>query len=246
MERCGTILQKYSKRITVRKLRVIYEDNWLIVIEKPSGLLSVGHPTAKNDNAWHLVRSYVKQRNPHGDAFVCHRLDQFTSGILMFSKSEAIQHQLRDNWNDYVLDRRYVAVTEVIPSTKKAEIRSYLAENSALFVHSTRDTTIGKLAITRFKVIAENKNMALLDVQILTGRKNQIRVHLSEHGWPIAGDKKYGAKTSPENRLMLHNNRLVIVHPVTHQQMVFESPIPKSFLKYFETSIEPKQNPQSK
>ena len=220
----------------MRKLRIIYEDKWLVVIEKPSGLLSVGHPTANEDNAWRLVGEYLKSKNYRDNAYVCHRLDKFTSGILMFSKSEEIQRQLRDNWNDYVLDRRYVAVTEVIPNPKKAEIRSYLTENSAMFVHSTQNTEIGKLAITRFKVIAENKNMALLDVQILTGRKNQIRVHLSEHGWPIAGDKKYGAKTSPENRLMLHNNRLVVIHPVTRQQMVFESPVPKSFLKYFPQS----------
>lgn len=216
-----------------RRLHIVYEDKWLVVIEKPSGLLSVRNNSANEENAWHLVREYVKQKDARNEAFVCHRLDQFTSGILMFSKDEAIQHLLRDNWNDYVLDRRYVAVTEKIPTVKKAEIRSYLTENSAMFVYSTKNTEIGKLAITRFKVVAENKNMALLDVQILTGRKNQIRVHLSEHGWPIAGDKKYGAKTSPENRLMLHNNRLVIVHPVTHEQLIFESPIPYSFKKHF-------------
>ena len=221
-----------------KKLHIIYEDKWLVVIEKPSGLLSVNHPTAKEENAWHLVREYVKRKNPRGDAFVCHRLDQFTSGILMFAKDEGIQHLLRDNWNDYILDRRYVAVTEAVPNPKKAEIRSYLTENSAMFVHSTRNTEIGKLAITRFKVVAENKNMAMLDVQILTGRKNQIRVHLSEHGWPIAGDKKYGAKTSPEKRLMLHNNRLVTVHPVTHEQLIFESPIPNCFKKYFPNTFQ--------
>ncbi len=217
----------------VRHLHIVYEDKWLVVIEKPSGLLSVRNNSVNEENAWHLVREYVKKKDARNEAFVCHRLDQFTSGILMFSKDEAIQHLLRDNWNDYVLDRRYVAVTEKIPTVKKAEIRSYLTENSAMFVYSTKNTEIGKLAITRFKVVAENKNMALLDVQILTGRKNQIRVHLSEHGWPIAGDKKYGAKTSPENRLMLHNNRLVIVHPVTHEQLIFESPIPYSFKKHF-------------
>ena len=130
----------------MRKLRIIYEDKWLVVIEKPSGLLSVGHPTANEENAWHLVGEYLKSKNYRDNAYVCHRLDKFTSGILMFSKSEEIQHQLRDNWNDYVLDRRYVAVTEVVPNPKKAEIRSYLTENSAMFVHSTQNTEIGKLA----------------------------------------------------------------------------------------------------
>lgn len=215
------------------KLHIIYEDKWFVVIEKPSGLLSVRNNSEHEENAWHLVREYVKQKNPKEDAYVCHRLDQFTSGILLFAKDEKIQHTLRDNWNDFVLDRRYVAVTEKIPAVRKAEIRSYLTENSAMFVYSTRNREIGKLAVTRFKIVAENQNMAMLDVQILTGRKNQIRVHLSEHGWPIAGDRKYGAKTSPENRLMLHNNRLVIIHPVTHEQLIFESPIPYSFKKYF-------------
>ena len=218
-------------------LRILYEDQWLIVIEKPSGLLSVGNESG-NENAWHLVRKYVWSKNPKGDAFVCHRLDQFTSGILMFAKNESIQHTLRDNWNNYILDRRYIAVTERIPSVQKAEIRSYLVENSAMFVYSTRNFGEGKLAITRFKILATSGEMALLDVQILTGRKNQIRVHLSEHGWPVVGDKKYGAKTSPENRLMLHNNRLVVVHPITNKQLVFDSPIPYSFKKHFKNYFE--------
>lgn len=216
-----------------RKLNILYEDKWLIVIEKPSGLLSVGNKTSKDVNAWQLVREYVKHKYKKNEAYVCHRLDQYTSGILLFAKTEEIQQVFRNAWNDYVLDRRYVAVTEVIPNPKKAEIRSYLAENSATYVYSTRNPETGKLAITRYKVVAEHKNMALLDVQILTGRKNQIRVQLSEHGWCIAGDRKYGAKTDPENRLMLHNNRLAFIHPVTRQPLVFDVPIPKSFLRHF-------------
>lgn len=222
---------------STKNLHIIYEDKWLVVIEKPSGLLSVGNPTTKSENAWHLVREYVKNKNPRGDAFVCHRLDQYTSGVLLFAKDEQTQNTLRDNWNDYILDRRYVAVTETIPVIKKAEIRSYLAENSATFVYSTKNQEIGKLAITRYKVVDENNGMALLDIQILTGRKNQIRVHLSEHGWHVAGDRKYGAKTDLEKRLMLHNNRLVIVHPITHEQLIFESKIPKCFLKHFPNSF---------
>ncbi len=216
-----------------RKLNILYEDKWLIVIEKPSGLLSVGNKTSKDVNAWQLVRDYLKHKYIKNEAYVCHRLDQYTSGILLFAKTEEIQQTFRNAWNDYVLDRRYVAVTEVVPNPKKAEIRSYLAENSATYVYSTRNKETGKLAITRYKVMAEYRNMALLDVQILTGRKNQIRVQLSEHGWCIAGDRKYGAKTDPENRLMLHNNRLAFVHPITRQPMVFDVPIPKSFLKHF-------------
>lgn len=223
-----------SRNARAWKLHVLYEDNWIIVVEKPSGLLSVGNPTSKDINVWTLVREHVRKLNYREDAFVCHRLDQYTSGILLFAKSEAIQHTLRDSWNDYILDRRYVAVTEVIPNPPKAEIRSRLVENSAMFVYSTRKPDEGKLAVTRYRIIAQNKTQALLDVQILTGRKNQIRVHLSEHGWPIAGDKKYGAKTNPIGRLLLHNNKLAFIHPVSREPLVFELPIPQCFLTLFQ------------
>lgn len=212
---------------------ILFEDQWIIVIEKPSGLLSVGNPTTKEENAWHLLRDYVRDQDARSDVYVCHRLDQYTSGILMFAKDKDVQMTLRDAWNDYVLDRRYVAVTETVPNPPKAELRSYLTENAAMQVYSTRNPHVGKLAITRYKVVAVNGNMALLDIQILTGRKNQIRVQLSEHGWSIAGDRKYGAKTDPEHRLMLHNNRLVFMHPVTHKEMVFEVPTPYVFTKHF-------------
>ena len=214
-------------------LHILYEDQWIIVIEKPSGLLSVGNPTTKEENAWHILRQYVREHDAKSDVYVCHRLDQYTSGILLFAKDKDVQMALRDSWNDYVLDRRYAAVTEVVPTPPKAELRSYLAENAAMQVYSTRNPHVGKLAITRYKVVAQNGTMALLDIQICTGRKNQIRVQLSEHGWCIAGDRKYGAKTDPEHRLMLHNNRLVLIHPVTNKEMVFELPVPNIFTKHF-------------
>ena len=218
-------------------LHILYEDEWILVVEKPSGLLSVGNPTTKEENAWHLLRAYVRDADVQSDVYVCHRLDQYTSGILLFAKDKEVQMTLRDSWNDYVLDRRYVAVTEVVPNPPKAELRSYLMENAAMQVYSTRNPHVGKLAITRYKVVAVNGKMALLDIQILTGRKNQIRVQLSEHGWCIAGDRKYGAKTDPEHRLMLHNNRLAFVHPVTHKELVFELPLPNSFAKHFKIKL---------
>lgn len=213
------------------QVRILYEDEWMVVIEKASGLLSVPNDNARENNAFNIVREYIRHDNPNAELFTCHRLDQYTSGILMFSKNRDMQQELRDNWDYYVKERRYVCVTERVPEKKEDEIQSLLTENDRLQVHSTDNEDEGKLAVTHYRVLQSRGRYALVDVEIFTGKKNQIRVHMTEMGCPIAGDIKYGAETNPARRLMLHNYRFSILHPVTGELMRFQLPFPPVFRK---------------
>lgn len=213
------------------QVKVLFEDKWMVVIEKASGLLSVANDTAREKNAYHIMKDYVRHDNPDAELYVCHRLDQYTSGILVFAKDEALMNEMRSNWDFYVKERKYVCVTESIPPRKEDTIESLLTQNEHLRVHSTNDETVGRLAVTHYKVIQTRGRYALVDVEIFTGKKNQIRVHMSEMGCPIAGDVKYGAETNPARRLMLHNYRLTFVHPVSGETMRFTLPMPSVFRK---------------
>lgn len=213
------------------QVRVMYEDQWIVVIEKASGLLSVANDSEKDNNAFCIVRDYVRHDNPDAELFTCHRLDQYTSGILMFVKDRDLQTELRENWDFYVKERKYVCVTERVPEKQEDEIQSLLTENDRLQVHSTNDESEGKLAITHYRVLQSRGRYALVDIEIFTGKKNQIRVHMAELGCPIAGDIKYGAETNPARRLMLHNYRFSIIHPVTGAPLRFQLPFPQVFRK---------------
>ena len=213
-----------------RMVKLIYEDPDLVVIEKQSGLLTVpAGPNHREKTAQKIVDEYVYAQDGRSHAYVCHRLDQYTSGILIFAKNSQVQQMLRDSWSTYVVERRYMAVCEGAPEQPEGEVRSYLAENAAMKVYSTDDPGKGKLSVTRYKVLKTVGDYSQIDIQILTGRKNQIRVHMSDLGCPVAGDKKYGAQSNPCGRLMLHNYVLQFIHPVTRENLRFELPIPKNF-----------------
>lgn len=211
------------------QVKIVFEDEWLVVIEKASGLLSVANDRVREKNAFEIVREYVRHSKPDADLYVCHRLDQFTSGLLIFAKDEAFMKELRQNWDFYVKERKYICVTERIPEKEEDTIESLLAQNDRMQVFSTNDETRGRLAVTHYRVLRTHGRFAMLDVEIFTGKKNQIRVHLSEMGCPIAGDTKYGAQTNPAGRLMLHNYRLAFIHPVTGELMRFSLPTPPIF-----------------
>lgn len=214
-----------------RMARLLYEDDDIVVIEKKSGLLSVPADANRRSErtALQIVNDYVFAQDGRSHALVCHRLDQYTSGILIFAKNPHVQACFRDAWTTYVVERLYRAVVEGCPEQPEGEVRSYLAENKAMKVYSTRNPEEGKLSVTRYRVVQTRGHYSVIDIQLLTGRKNQIRVHMSDLGCPIAGDSKYGAKTNPRGRLMLHNYALQFVHPVTKQNLRFELPIPASF-----------------
>jgi 23S rRNA pseudouridine1911/1915/1917 synthase len=214
-------------------LKIIFEDQYLIVIEKNEGTLSIATEKQKLHNAYSILSDHVKKQDPRNRIFVVHRLDRETSGLMMFAKSEKVQGLLQESWNATIQERTYLAVTEGKVKEETGKIESYLVENKALTVYSTRNPEHGKHAITNYEILKSSDNNALLKVNLETGRKNQIRVHLKDIGFPIVGDDKYGAKTDPIGRLGLHAWVLAFVHPITNEQMYFETPIPKKFLWLF-------------
>lgn len=179
------------------RLELVYEDDDVIVINKGYGLLSVSTPSSKKDTtAYDIVREYLKKKNPSNKLFVVHRLDRDTSGLMMFAKTEEAQQILRHNWNNFVLERLYVALLEGYVKEDEGFMKSRLTENSRYVVYSTQEDNEGKLAVTRYKVLKRGHGLSLVEFSLDTGRKNQIRVHASEMGNPISGDRKYGASQS--------------------------------------------------
>ena len=197
------------------------------MINKPAKKLCIATTKEQNRTLYHEVREYIKKQNPKNKVFIVHRLDKDTSGVILFAKSEKIKKLLQDNWDYLTINREYLAIVEGKPEKKKDVIKSYLAESKTLQVYSTNDLKKGKLAITEYEILKSNKSYSLLKVNIKTGRKNQIRVHLSDIGNPIVGDKKYNSKTNPLNRLGLHAKCLEIKHPLTKKVMTFVAKTPK-------------------
>lgn len=234
----GNMTTKYNYELNVgdiveirekvaKNIDIIYEDKDIIVINKPSGLLTVATEKEKNKTAYHLVMEYLKKKNKNNRIFIIHRLDKDTSGIIMFAKNERAKHLYQDNWNDIVKKRCYYAVIDGKMENKEGTIKSYLKENGNM-VYSVKDRS-GKLAITEYKVLKERKNISLLDINLKTGRKNQIRVHMKENKTPILGDLKYGEKSKLINRLALHAYKLELVNPVTKKLLTFEVNMPNEF-----------------
>ena len=225
------------------RLQLVYEDDDVIVINKGYGLLSVGTQShKKEESAYDILRNYVKTQDPRNKLYVVHRLDRDTSGLMMFAKTEEAQETLRHNWNNMVLDRLYVALLEGYVKEDSGYMKSRLAENSQFVVYSTENPDEGKLALTRFNVIKRANGLSLVEFSLDTGRKNQIRVHASEMGHPISGDRKYGAKESRLHRLCLHARTLRFAHPITRKDMRFELPVPSRFLQAVKTTESPKAN----
>ena len=217
------------KRKARGNLPIIYEDDEIIVINKPSGLLSVASDNEKSSTAYRMVADYVQQKDKHNRIFVVHRIDEDTSGVLMFAKNSKIQEALQDKWNDIVKKRGYYAIVEGHMPKASDTIKTYLKKNSQNLMYSSKKAGDGQLAITHYKVIKESNDYSLLDVNIDTGRKNQIRVHLGEKGHYIIGDDKYGEPANPLKRLGLHAYELDLIYPSNGKLLKFKAPIPKEF-----------------
>lgn len=211
------------------RLHIMYEDDDIIVVNKGYGLLSVGTDSKREGTAYSLLREYVKRVDPRQKLFIVHRLDQQTSGVMLFAKSAEAKEAMQHNWNNMVLERKYAAIVKGRPDPAEGTITSYLAENAAHEVYSTDKPSEGKLAVTRYRTVRTRGGYSLLEVQLETGRKNQIRVHLAEQGLPIVGDRRYGSDISPIHRLALHAETLRFVHPVTRRDMYFTCPLPPGF-----------------
>lgn len=227
------IIYKQPVRKVVRsKLPIIYEDDHIIVINKPSGLLSIASDNEKRSTAYRILSDYVQQKDKHNRVFVVHRLDEDTSGVLMIAKDKVTQEKYQDNWNDLVSKRGYYAIVDGILKEKQGTITSYLKKNTQNMMYSSKDKS-GQYSVTHYKVIKEKGEYSLLDVNIDSGRKNQIRVHLGDVGHHVVGDDKYGKPTNPIKRLGLHAYELDIKDPYTGKMFKFKAPIPKEFETLF-------------
>lgn len=214
-------------------LRILHEDDDVIVVNKEAGLLSVASAQETELTVYRQLTAHVRRNHPDHRIFVLHRLDRDTSGVMMFAKSESIQQKMQNAWANVVKERTYVALVEGFVKKSQGTISSYLKESSTLKMYSSQHAGDGLHAVTHYKVVDANRHYSLLEVNLETGRKNQIRVHMEDLGHPIAGDKKYGAKTKPIGRLGLHARVLAFEHPTTGKVMRFETPVPKLFLSQF-------------
>jgi len=228
--------KKTEEKPRFRGMRIVHEDADLIVIEKGSGLLSIATDTEKSKTAYSMLSEYVKRFDPKNLIFIVHRLDRDTSGLMMFAKSKKVQEALQKDWNDSIIERSYVVVVEGIVEKTEGTITSWLKENKALVMYSSQNPDDGQKAVTNYKLLKADKQFSLLEVKLETGRKNQIRVHMKDLGFPVTGDKKYGAKLNPIGQMGLHARVLAFKHPVTGRALRFDTPIPGKFLKVFRMS----------
>lgn len=216
------------------KLKVIFEDAHLIVVEKKEGLLTVSTGNSDETTAFSILKEYVKKNSPQNRIFVVHRLDRETSGVIMFAKSKEVQLILQENWHRIITRRIYVALVEGKVEKEQDTIVTWLTENEkSLKIHSSLTDNGGQQAITHYRCVKSNDNYSLLEIELETGRKNQIRVHMQGIGHPVVGDKKYGAGISPIARLGLHARLLAFYHPITTEVVSFETPVPRNFLNIF-------------
>ena len=212
------------------RFQIIHEDQDLLVICKDPGLLTRSYKDDRNATAERMVTSYLRKGTSRSwiRAYTVHRLDRETSGLLIFAKSKDVQQKLQGNWK--AVEKHYTAVVHGSLDEKDGKFASYLAENDSQFVHSTSDAAKGEWSETLYRVVKETPRFSLLDITLLTGRKNQIRVHLSEAGHPIAGDAKYGNKRDRVPRMALHARTLSFPHPHDGRRMVLEAPVPAAIL----------------
>ena len=207
-------------------IRIVYEDDYIIVADKRNGLLTVGTDKERTRTAFYLMSGHVKQADPANRIFIVHRLDRETSGLLVFAKSEEIQSLMQRNWKQTVVSRKYIAIAEgELPATEGV-INEPLAENKNFKVYVAPE---GEKAVTEYRVLASRNGFSMVELSLQTGRKNQIRAHLEHLGNPIAGDKKYNATTNPAGRVCLHAMVLDFIHPVTGERMNFSTAVPQIF-----------------
>jgi len=218
-------------RRLARGLVILYEDPDILVVDKPAGLLTVGTGTDKSRTAYFILTDYVRRGSARSRnrVFIVHRLDRETSGVLIFAKSEEAKFRLQDKWRG--TEKKYLAVVHGKCKRSSQAITTYLAENKAHVMYSTSDQTKGKLSHTDYKVLKQTRDFALLEVVLLTGRKNQIRVHLAGIGHPIVGDRKYGKAKESNVGLALHAASISFTHPFSGQRLILTAKVPGYFRK---------------
>ncbi len=226
---------KQHKKLEHPQMKVVFEDDHIMVVYKNEGFLTVGTDREKLQTVYHVLNQYMKTYGQDKRIFVVHRLDRETSGLLVFAKSKEVQETLQSNWETLMLERSYTAIVKGQMPEQEGVIKSYLWEDKQLRMHVSETDNGGQYAETKYQVMATKGPFSLLRVWLKTGRKNQIRVHLQSVGCSIVGDKKYGGVASPIKRVCLHAGIITFKHPVSGQQMHFESPIPTSFNRLVKT-----------
>jgi 23S rRNA pseudouridine1911/1915/1917 synthase len=211
-------------------LEILYEDQDILVIQKPSGLLTVATVDERERTVFAYLRQHLKEIDSRQKLFIVHRLDKFASGVLVFAKSEKVKNALQKLFSKHDIQRKYWAIVEGRVEQEQGTIRSYLAEDKSLRMHSTDDG--GKSAVTHFRILRRFPGLTVLEVTLETGRKNQIRVHLSEMGHPIVGDQAYGSTQNPLGRLGLHAFCLGFNHPTQGIPLIFQTAPPPEFERY--------------
>ncbi|MBU1536353.1 RluA family pseudouridine synthase [Myxococcota bacterium] len=232
----GDVVQiNWNKDRTVsaklKGLKVLFEDMDILVVEKDKGILSVSTGKKDEATAYNTLKLHVKSQHPDNKIFIVHRLDRDTSGVMIFAKTVHAKRLLQTEWTTYIKKRTYIAVVEGVITEDQGTVHSWLTENSQFQVYSSPVDNGGKESTTHFEVRRRGKQFTMVEATLETGRKNQIRIHMKELGFPIVGDKKYGATSNPILRLGLHAQTISFIHPITKEELYFTSKIPPSFLK---------------
>ena len=235
----GDRIMIHDKGIMVKKrggekdtrVKIVFEDDWLIVVDKRSGVLSMSTGRPGETTAYSLLSDYVKRvYGKDSKIFIVHRIDRETSGLIIFSKDEKTKHALQENWNSSVLERKYCAILEGRPPENQGTVHSWLSENpKSLKVTSSPTDDEGKESVTHYRVLSHGKHYSLVEFELETGRKHQIRVHSALLGCPVTGDRRYGAADNPAGRIALHARSIVFRHPVTGKVMSFDTGLPNIF-----------------
>jgi tRNA pseudouridine32 synthase/23S rRNA pseudouridine746 synthase/23S rRNA pseudouridine1911/1915/1917 synthase len=220
-----------NSKLLPKGLVIIHEDRDILVVDKPPSLLTMGTDTEKTRTAYFILTDYVRKgcAKSKKRLFIVHRLDRDTSGILLFAKSQEAKLRIQNQWKE--TKKKYIAVVHGQCEKRSETVTTYLVENKAYGVYSTSDATKGKLSHTAYTVLKQTKDFTLLDVDLLTGRKHQIRVHLADIGHPVVGDRKYGKRIKAHQRLALHSKSISFRHPFTGERLTFETKVPEYFNK---------------
>ena len=238
-------LLKPNMRVTIKKssegnrfknfwVKIVFEDDHILVIEKKPGILS-SSTSPKDESVKSILNYYLDKSHQHANAHTVHRLDKFTSGLMIFAKSKKVALEFEEDWKERVYDRRYVALVHGELPKSQGTIASWLKDDSHYVTHSSQEDNGGKYAVSHYKKLKSGNGYSLVEMQLETGRKNQIRVHLQDLGCPVVGDSKYGDGSDPIHRLGLHAYKLCFKHPVTGEDMKFETDIPKVFYEPIES-----------
>ena len=217
-----------------KKMDIVYEDKYLLIINKPAKLLTVATDKEKEKTLYHEASIYVKKKHKSNKIFIVNRLDKDTSGIVVFAKDEKTKKILQNNWDKCAIKREYIALVKGKINPKNNILKNKLVETKTNLVYIDEKSKDGKLAITKYDFIKEVNGNSLIKIEIQTGRKNQIRVQLNNINYPIVGDMKYGKNKSFYNRLMLHANKLILINPVTNEKLELEARLPKEFKNMIE------------